>query len=155
MPYANFPITPPATHISEVVDYYMLLIKLITEGIHPGSGEKGYSIAAAHKSSWWETMEALAKSLPAHGLDKEPTAAVRPSVELAEQALGFSSPYVQAAFGSRSACSLRHLEELLDLTGKRPAKCRGNKIQHCWELKWTDAGFFNIVDDEVQSVLKP
>ncbi|KAL6872173.1 hypothetical protein J3F83DRAFT_734040 [Trichoderma novae-zelandiae] len=125
----------PAAHISDVVDYYILLIKLIVEEKNPESGEKGYYFAAAHYLSWWEIMEALAKSLHARGLVKEPRAAVWPSVELAEQALGFPSPYVQVAFSSS------------------PQGVADKRYSIGWEPKWAAADFFDIVDDEVQSVL--
>ncbi|PTB62719.1 hypothetical protein BBK36DRAFT_23485 [Trichoderma citrinoviride] len=125
----------PAAHISDVVDYYILLTKLIIEGKNPESGERGYYFAAAHYLSWWEIMEALAKSLHARDLVKEPTVAVWPSVELAEQALGFPSPYLQIAFSSS------------------PQGVADKRYSIGWEPKWTADDFFKIVDDEVQSVL--
>ncbi|KKP01421.1 hypothetical protein THAR02_06461 [Trichoderma harzianum] len=125
----------PAAHISDVVDYYILLIDLIIQGKPPQSGKKGYYFAATHYLNWWEISEGLAKSLYARGLVKEPVPAVWPSVELAEKALGFPSPYVQVAFSSSS-------QGIAD-----------KKYAIGWEPKWDAPDFFNIIDDEVQSVL--
>ncbi|KAL6800911.1 hypothetical protein GGI42DRAFT_327151 [Trichoderma sp. SZMC 28013] len=125
----------PAAHISDVVDYYLLLIELIIQGKPPQSGEKGYYFAATHYLSWWEISEGLAKSLHARGLVKEPIPAVWPSVELAEKALGFPSPYVQVAFSSS------------------PQGIADKRYAIGWEPKWNAPDFFKIIDDEVQSVL--
>ncbi|EHK17371.1 uncharacterized protein TRIVIDRAFT_42624 [Trichoderma virens Gv29-8] len=126
----------PAAHVSDVVNYYILLIGLIIEGKTPPSGENGYYFAATHYLSWWKMLEGLAISLHGRGLVKEPIPVIWPSVELAEKALGFPSPYVQVAFSSRS-----------------PQGIADKRYSIGWEPKWNAPDFFNIIDDEVQSVL--
>ncbi|KAL7947628.1 hypothetical protein V8C42DRAFT_318304 [Trichoderma barbatum] len=125
----------PAAHVSDVAEYYILLIDLIFQGKTPPSGEQGYYFAATHYLSWREILEGLAKSLHGRGLVKEPIAAVWPSVEFAEKALGFPSPYVQVAFSSS------------------PQGIADKRYSIGWEPKWNAPDFFNIIDDEVQSVL--
>ncbi|UKZ81548.1 hypothetical protein TrVFT333_009320 [Trichoderma virens FT-333] len=125
----------PAAHVSDVVNYYILLIGLIIEGKTPPSGENRYYFAATHYLSWWKILEGLAISLHGRGLVKEPILVIWPSVELAEKALGFPSPYVQVAFKEAHKV-LRTKDTALvgSQSGMLPT-------------------FFNIIDDEVQSVL--
>ncbi|TFB00858.1 hypothetical protein CCMA1212_007549 [Trichoderma ghanense] len=96
------------------------------------AAKRATCFAAAQYLSWGEIMEALTKPLHAHDIVKEPTAAVWPSVQLAEDAVGLPSSSMQVAFGS-SVADKRHSSG--------------------WEPKWTAADFFKIVGDEAQSGL--
>ncbi|KAH8898668.1 NAD(P)-binding protein [Thozetella sp. PMI_491] len=127
--------SPPAAHISDVVELYALIAEKALQKESIPSGKEGYYFAMVHRSPWWATMEKIAQSLYARGLVTEPKAETWPSYEKAAENLGWPSLYIRA-MGTSSG-------ELIPVNG--------GKIG--WQPKWDEKRYLESLDDEVQAVL--
>jgi dTDP-4-dehydrorhamnose reductase len=88
-------------HISDLADYYVLILKKILQGEKLPSGEEGYYFAVAHEVSWWDIAQGLADALHARGLVKDPTAKIWPSDDMAAEALDLPRQYVRLMHTAR------------------------------------------------------
>lgn len=87
---------PPAIHVADLADLYVVLVEKILQGESIPSGETGFYFGFAHRLPWWKAMERLAAGLHARGLVAEPTAQVWPSWEEAAKQLKWPVQHIHA-----------------------------------------------------------
>ncbi|KAI1114327.1 hypothetical protein F5Y14DRAFT_414650 [Nemania sp. NC0429] len=125
-----------AVHVSDLAEFFVLILRNILQGSKIPSGEEGYYFAVAHETSWWDVSQSLAEALSARGLATEPTAKFWPSDEVAAEALGLPAQYVR----------LMHIAHVtVDYKNRYPLG---------WEPKWDNARLLANIDEEVASTIK-
>ncbi|KAI0456634.1 hypothetical protein F5B21DRAFT_502240 [Xylaria acuta] len=125
-----------AVHISDLAEYYVLLVKKILQGEKLPSGEEGYYFSVAHEASWWDMTQGLAEALYARGLVTEPTAKVWPSDDMAAEALDLPRQYVR----------LMHTAHVtIDYKNRYPLG---------WQPKWDKHRQLASMDEEVTATLR-
>lgn len=90
-----------ATHISDLVEFYAILVEKSLRGESIPSGEDGHYFVFAHRAPTWDVMGRIAQVLHARGLLDEPTARTWPSDDMAAECLGFPRPFIRAMATSR------------------------------------------------------
>lgn len=78
------------THISDLTEYYMLLVDKILSAAELPSGKSGYYFAVAHQFRWWDVMDKIAEALNARGLIESLDTPMWPSLEVAHNSIGLS-----------------------------------------------------------------
>ncbi|VUC32934.1 unnamed protein product [Clonostachys rosea] len=126
---------PPAIHVADLADLYVVLVEKILQGESIPSGEKGFYFGFAHRLPWWKTMERIATGLHARGLVTEPTAQVWPSWEVAAEQLKWP---------------IQHIHAMGAATGQQVAV---NPYLLGWQPKWNQKRFLDSIDDEIQAAL--
>lgn len=58
-------------HVSDLTNYYELIVSKILKKETIPSGETGYYFPVAHDIDWWETLDQLAIALHARGLVRD------------------------------------------------------------------------------------
>ncbi|RWA07405.1 hypothetical protein EKO27_g7699 [Xylaria grammica] len=109
-----------AVHISDLAEFYVLMIKKILQGEKLPSGEEGYYFAVAHEVGWWDIAQSLAGALSARGLVTEPQARIWPSDDMAAEALDLPRQFVRLMHTARVT---------IDYNKRYPLG---------WEPKWDD-----------------
>ncbi|KAH8690119.1 hypothetical protein BGW36DRAFT_433072 [Talaromyces proteolyticus] len=127
--------SPPAVHISDLAELYVILVEKILQEEDIPMTETGYYFAMAHRAPWWQIMDGIANALYARGLVPEPKVHIWPSDEMAAEYLGFPAAYIRA-MGTASG-------------NATPV----NAYRLGWQPKWTQEKFLESIDDEVQAVL--
>ncbi|KAF2447201.1 NAD(P)-binding protein [Karstenula rhodostoma CBS 690.94] len=127
---------PPATHISDLVALYGILVDKILQNEDIPSGKNGYYFAMAHRAPWWAYMQAIAKSLHARGLVADAELEIWPSDEAAAKALQFPAQFIRA-MGTASG-------------GLEPV----NPRRLGWQPVWNEKAFLESADGEVEDVLE-
>lgn len=84
-----------AVHISDLSDYYVLMLRKILQGEKLPSGENGYYFSVAHEVGWWDVAQGLADALHARGLVPKATVENWPSDDMAAQAMDLPRQYVR------------------------------------------------------------
>ncbi|KAI1428255.1 hypothetical protein F5Y12DRAFT_48146 [Xylaria sp. FL1777] len=124
-----------AVHISDLADYYVLILKKISQGEKLPSGEEGYYFAVAHEVGWWNIAQSLASALYTRGLVTEPTAKIWPSDDMAAEALGLPRQYVRLMHTARVT---------IDYENGYPLG---------WKPKWDQQKLLASMDEEVAATL--
>ncbi|KAJ3554142.1 hypothetical protein NPX13_g10696 [Xylaria arbuscula] len=125
-----------AVHISDLAEYYVLLLKKILQGEKIPSGEVGYYFSIAHEAGWWSITERLAMALHSRGLVAEPTVKVWPSDDMAAEELDLPRQYVRLMHTARVT---------IDYNDRYPLG---------WQPKWDEEKFLASIDDEVDATLR-
>ncbi|KAI1312330.1 hypothetical protein F5Y03DRAFT_339868 [Xylaria venustula] len=125
-----------AVHISDLAEYYVLLVKKILQGEKLPSGEEGFFFAVAHEAGWWDITQALASALHARGLVTDPTAKVWPSDDLAAEALELPRQYVRLMHTARVTIDYK------------------NGYPLGWKPKWDEQKLLASMDEEVEATLQ-
>ncbi|RYC54659.1 hypothetical protein CHU98_g11551 [Xylaria longipes] len=125
-----------AVHISDLAEYYVLLVKKILQGEKLPSGEEGYYFAATHEAGWWDMTQGLAEALYARGLVTEPTAKVWLSDDMAAEALDLPRQYVRLMHTARVTIDYK------------------NRYPLGWQPKWDKHRLLASMDDEVAATLQ-
>lgn len=128
--------SPPATHISDLVRLYGLLVGKILQKEPIPTGENGYYFAMAHRLPWWKVMERLAAVMHVQGLVTSPEVKTWPSYELAAETLRFPLLYLPAMGTSTG--------DLIPV----------NAFKLGWQPIWTEGMLLESIDDEVQAALE-
>ncbi|KAF7547805.1 hypothetical protein G7046_g8889 [Stylonectria norvegica] len=126
---------PPALHVSDLSQLYVVLLERILQGEPLPTGDYGYYFAMAHRSPWWKVMDRLAESMFARGLVNSPEVKVWPSNEEAADELGFPRAFI-AGIGWSSG-------DLVAVNGFKVG----------WKPQWDEERFLASIDDEVQTML--
>ncbi|CAI6092743.1 unnamed protein product [Clonostachys chloroleuca] len=126
---------PPAIHVADLADLYVVLVEKILQGQSIPNGENGYYFGFAHRLPWWKTMERIAAGLHARGLVADPTAQVWPSWEEAAAQLKWP---------------VQHIHAMGAATGQQVAV---NPYLLGWQPKWNQKRFLDSIDDEIQAAL--
>jgi hypothetical protein len=82
------------THISDLTAYYLRLIEKILEGADLPSGKQGYYFPIAHRFSWWDVLDRIAKALEARGLVKDSEVREWPSYDVAAEGLSLPAAVI-------------------------------------------------------------
>ncbi|CAH0040236.1 unnamed protein product [Clonostachys rhizophaga] len=126
---------PPAIHVADLADLYVVLVEKILQGQSIPNGKNGYYFGFAHRLPWWKTMERIAAGLHARGLVAEPKAQVWPSWEEAAAQLKWP---------------VQHIHAMGAATGQQVAV---NPYLLGWQPKWNQKSFLDSIDDEIQAAL--
>ncbi|KAI1190690.1 hypothetical protein F5B17DRAFT_386199 [Nemania serpens] len=125
-----------AVHVSDLAEYYVLILRKILQGEKMPSGEEGYYFSVAHETSWWDVAQGLADVLFARGLVTEPTAKFWPSDKMAAEALGLPAQFVR----------LMHTAHVtIDYKNRYPLG---------WQPKWDNQRLMASMNDEVAATLQ-
>ncbi|KAI0539299.1 hypothetical protein GGR58DRAFT_244719 [Xylaria digitata] len=125
-----------AVHISDLAEYYVLIVKKILQGEKLPSGEEGYYFAVAHEAGWWDIAQGLADVLRARGLVTEPTARIWPSDDMAAEELDLPRQYVRLMHTARVT---------IDYDNRYPLG---------WAPKWDQQKFLASMEEEVADALQ-
>ncbi|GAP86000.1 putative NAD dependent epimerase dehydratase family protein [Rosellinia necatrix] len=125
-----------AVHVSDLAEYYVLLLKKLLQGEKLPSGEKGYYFAVAHEVGWWDIAQGLANTLHARGLVTEPTAKVWPSDEMAAEVLDLPRQYVRVMHTARATIDYQ------------------NRYPLGWQPTWDKERLLASMDEEVDATFK-
>ncbi|KAI0428422.1 hypothetical protein F5Y09DRAFT_288621 [Xylaria sp. FL1042] len=125
-----------AVHISDLAEYYVLVLKKILQGEQLPSGEEGYYFAVAHEAGWWNIADSLASALHARGLVTEPTAKIWPSDDMAAEALELPRQYVRLMHTARVT---------IDYENGYPLG---------WQPKWNQQRLLASMDEEIAATLR-
>ncbi|KAF2965255.1 hypothetical protein GQX73_g8333 [Xylaria multiplex] len=125
-----------AVHISDLAEYYVLIVKKILQGEKLPSGEEGYYFAVAHETGWWDVAQGLADVLRARGLVTEPTVRVWPSDDMAAEALDLPRQFVRLMHTARVT---------IDYNNRYPLG---------WAPKWDEQKFLASMDVEVADAFR-
>lgn len=87
---------PFATHITDLVKLYALLIENIVKREPIPSDDKGIYFGLTHRMSWWRIKTELAKNLYSRGLVDDPETRTWPSYEQGADDIGFPRAYIRA-----------------------------------------------------------
>ncbi|KAI0514845.1 hypothetical protein F5B22DRAFT_636918 [Xylaria bambusicola] len=123
-------------HISDLADYYVLLVKKIMQGEKLPSGEVGYYFAVAHEAGWWAMIESLTTVLHARGLVTQPTAQIWTSDDMAAETLVLPRQYVRLMHTARVTIDYK------------------NGFPLGWQPKWNEQKFLASMDEEVSATLQ-
>ncbi|TGJ80729.1 hypothetical protein E0Z10_g8034 [Xylaria hypoxylon] len=125
-----------AVHISDLAEYYVLIVKKILQGEKLPSGEEGYYFAVAHDASWWALAQGLADALSARGLVTDPEVRFWPSDDMAAEALELPRQFVR----------LMHTAVVtIDYKNGYPLG---------WQPKWDQKRLLASMDEEVAATLQ-
>ncbi|KAI1200615.1 hypothetical protein F5X97DRAFT_293244 [Nemania serpens] len=125
-----------AVHVSDLAEFFVLILRKPLQGEKIPSGEEGYYFAVAHETSWWDVAQSLADVLSARGLVTEPTAKFWPSDNVAAEALGLPAQYVR----------LMHIARVtIDYNNRYPLG---------WQPKWDNQKLLENMDGEVAATLQ-
>ncbi|KAI0101627.1 hypothetical protein GGR51DRAFT_324756 [Nemania sp. FL0031] len=125
-----------AVHISDLAEYYVLLLQKILRGEKLPSGEEGYYFAVAHETGWWEISQGLAETLYARGQVTEPTAKFWPSDDMAAEALELPRQYVRLMHTARATINYK------------------NRYPLGWQPKWDKQKLLASLDEEVTATFQ-
>ncbi|KAI3329397.1 NAD(P)-binding protein [Xylariaceae sp. AK1471] len=125
-----------AVHISDLADYYVLILKKIVQGEKLPSGEEGYYFAVAHEVGWLDIAQGLSNALYARGLVTEPSVKTWPSDDMAAEALDLPRPYVRLMHTARVT---------IDYENRYPLG---------WQPSWDKQRLLASMDEEVNATLQ-
>ncbi|KAI0879412.1 hypothetical protein GGS24DRAFT_439370 [Hypoxylon argillaceum] len=125
-----------AVHISDLAEYYVLILQKVLKGEKLPSGEEGYYFAVAHEVGWWELTQGLAEALYTRGLVTDPTAKFWPSDDMAAEALELPRQYVRIMHTARATIDFK------------------NRYPLGWQPKWDKQKLLASMDEEVAATLK-
>ncbi|KAI1177613.1 NAD(P)-binding protein [Nemania sp. FL0916] len=125
-----------AVHISDIAEYYVLLLAKILQGEKIPSGENGYYFAVAHRAGWWEVVQGLADALYARGLVDTPKVEVWPSDEMAAKTLGFPRQFIRLMYTAHAT---------VNYTDRYPLG---------WKPRWDRKRFLETLDDEIAATIQ-
>ncbi|KAK7409252.1 hypothetical protein QQX98_008562 [Neonectria punicea] len=126
--------SPPAVHISDLTELYVLLLENVLQDKPITSCENGYYFAMAHRSPWGKVMTGLAKGLHSRELVETPEVHVWPSHEEGADSLGFPRLYIRGIAMSSG--------DMVPV----------NAYKLGWKPKWDEERFLGSIDDEIQAV---
>ncbi|KAF2117978.1 hypothetical protein BDV96DRAFT_611553 [Lophiotrema nucula] len=127
---------PHAVHISDLAEFYALLVERVLLDEDIPSGEEGYYFTTVHGTQWWAIMQKLAEGLHKRGLVAEPKVEIWPSDDVAAEWLGFPRAHIRAiGVSSGDIVTVKAYEKL------------------GWQPKWDEKMFMESLDDEVQDCL--
>jgi nucleoside-diphosphate-sugar epimerase len=129
----------PATHISDLMDLYLLIIDGICHGkLQVDKGKVKYYFPVAHTVPWWKTMDLLAEELASRGLlglDGDSKASVWPSYDFAADSLGYP-------------------KSLIRFMGLARGDLRPNNSKALgWNPSWDEEKFLKSLAEEVDDII--
>ncbi|KAF2019626.1 NAD(P)-binding protein [Aaosphaeria arxii CBS 175.79] len=125
-----------ASHISDLVSLYTLLVSKIIAREDIPRGKEGYYFALAHRIEGWEVAESLSGAAKARGLIADSTVEVWESDASAAEAMGVPEMFVQVLWNSGD-----------EMIARRPFSLG-------WSPKWDRKRFIDNIDDEIAAVLE-
>ncbi|KAI1127903.1 hypothetical protein F5Y10DRAFT_241680 [Nemania abortiva] len=125
-----------AVHISDLAEYYVLILRKILQGEKIPSGEEGYYFAVAHEVGWWDISQGLADALYARGLVTDPTAKFWPSDDMAAEALELPRQYVRLMHTAHATIDYK------------------NRYPLGWQPKWDKQMLLASLDEELTATLQ-
>ncbi|CAH0054038.1 unnamed protein product, partial [Clonostachys solani] len=143
------------THISDLTAYYLRLIEKILEGADLPSGKQGYYFPIAHRFSWWDVLDRIAKVLEARGLVKDGELREWPSYDVAAEGLALPAAVIPRLYVTEYAFTPQHcLSDVGCLTYSCSNEVIGeNKNLLGWVPQW-DERFLTQMDDEIKNFLE-
>ncbi|CAG9982851.1 unnamed protein product [Clonostachys byssicola] len=123
------------THITDLTAYYLRLIEKILEGADLPSGKQGYYFPIAHRFSWWDVLDKIAKALQARNLVKDSELREWPSYDAAAEGLSLPAEVIPRLYVADN-----------EVIGE-------NKSLIGWEPEWDEHRFLTQMDDEIKNFL--
>lgn len=148
----------PAAHVTDLANYYALLIRSIVDGRAPPSGEKGWYLVSAHSFTWHAFLDALAKELFARKLVDSPDVKEWPSEVFTTKSLGLPPAFADVAWNSKYVPFLSNLRRYAVFQGVADSHSvfvvseRGTELG--WQPEWDYGRFLQGIGEEVDAVLE-
>lgn len=88
-------------HISDIAEFYILLLDAILRGEQLPAGEDGHYFLISHVVSWWDILDRLAIRLHSRGLIKSASTKIWPSDEMVAESVGVPAKFAYSMWNSR------------------------------------------------------
>ncbi|VUC29400.1 unnamed protein product [Clonostachys rosea] len=144
------------THISDLTAYYLRLIEKILEGADLPSGKQGYYFPIAHRFSWWDVLDRIAKALEARGLVKDGELREWPNYDVAAEALAIPAAVLPKLYVTEYISTPQYSLSCVELLtyGCSNEVIGEKKNLLGWVPQWDEDRFLTQIDDEIKDVLE-